>query len=105
MNHKKIRYVFNENTGQFFVLKKIRSVFNENTDKFYVLKKSNLYLMKTQISFESKRIKYVFNENTDQFLCVKKIRFEKFKSVFSLKRSLIIRRFWDLREKSTRTYL
>ena len=61
------------------MLKKIRSVFNENTDKFYVLKKSDLYLMKTQISFESKRIKYVFNENTDQFLCVKKIRFEKFK--------------------------
>ena len=64
------------------MLKKIKSVFNENTDQFYVLKK----------------IKFVFNENTDQFY-VLKIKSEKFKSVFSLKRSLTISRFWDLREK------
>ena len=72
---KKIRSIFNENTDQFYVLKKIKSVFNENTDQFYVLKK----------------IKFVFNENTDQFY-VLKIKSEKFKSVFSLKRSLTISR-------------
>ena len=34
-----------------FVCKKIKFVFNENTNQFYVLKKSYLYLMKIQISF------------------------------------------------------
>ena len=55
--------------------KKVRFVFNENTDQFYLLKNLELYLIKIQISFMcKKKIRSVFNENTDQFLCVKKIR-------------------------------
>ena len=73
---KKIRSVFNENTYQFCVFKEIRYAFNENTNQFCLFKK----------------IKSVFNENTNQFL-IQKIRFEKFKLVFNLKRSLLISRF------------
>ena len=40
---KKIRYIFNKNTDQFWCVKKIRSIFNGNTDQFWcVLKKSDL---------------------------------------------------------------
>ena len=55
---KKIRFVFNENTDQFCVLKKIRS---ENTDQFSFEKKSHLEI---QISLALKKIR---SKNTNQF--------------------------------------
>ena len=63
-----------------FVCKKIKFVFNENTNQFYVLKKSYLYLMKIQISFENRK-------NSDLYLMKIQISFE-FK-----KCSMIISRF------------
>ena len=49
----------------FFFSKRIRYVFNENTDQFYVFKNLDLYLMKIQIGFMGLKIRSAFNENAN----------------------------------------
>ena len=44
-----------ESKKKIFFSKKIRFVFNENTDQFYLLKNLELYLIKIQISFMCKK--------------------------------------------------
>ena len=47
--------------------------------------------MKIQINFKfRKKIRFVFNENTYQFCVFKKIKFEKYRSVFELKKIISV---------------
>ena len=51
---------------------------------------------------KKKKIKSVFNENTNQFCVLKKIRSKKFRSIFSLKRSLTMSIFWEKEKSQTK---